>query len=141
MAENATVPGSLFDPGTMSSMNQFAERYTKNAMDSGADFLGKKGLLESSFLPAMMEDAYQGGMQQAQQAAYSEQSRQDEWSMFLTELQLQEDMMDSASQRQGDGMDWLMPTLSGASVGGAIPGAGLWGAGIGAGLGYLASQQ
>jgi hypothetical protein len=123
--------GGQFAPGIFQAGGQIA----KESMNAVNDFLAKRGLTSSSFLPVGLSRAFRGGVMDASQMFQQQQQ------MFGNLANQQMQMMAALGpeqQKPSFGQSVLGGTAAGAGVGSMFgpAGAGV-GAGIGAGVGAL----
>lgn len=81
-----TGQGGGYNPGILN----LARQYAKEGQQAVRSELGGRGLLESSFYPALSEKAYRGGFQQAVQNFQQQQGLYNQWAQGLFQLKSQQ---------------------------------------------------
>lgn len=119
---------AITEEGFAPAIRKLAQQYAQQAQESVGGYLGQRGLLESSFLPNMLERAYQGGFGMAMQDFQSQQKLFMGYSQQLMAMR-------SAAGPEQQQQPWWQRALMGAA-GGAIAG-GQIGGGVGAGWGAI----
>jgi hypothetical protein len=81
------APAPLFsEEGVSPGVQQAGRAIGESIAESGAQFLGQKGMLNSSFLPVLTERAFATGQLQALQAAQQQQSLFAQWAALQNQL-------------------------------------------------------
>ena len=122
----ATVPAPAFTSsgGFAPGITQGARKFAEESSNAIGDYLAKRNLTSSSFLPTALSRSYQGGFREA--ANIFQQQQQIYAGLSAAQMNM---MAQSAGGPGGGGGGALGGALGGAGLGGylgaALPGAGL----------------